>query len=1245
MSQLTRFFLFCLAFISFCGASVKHGYQELLNNDIEAARLTFTEASKGFFDQKKAQGFIGLSLVEAWYGNSDLQAEHCLHAIDLHFSRSTFEPCHQALYLQARNMRQGNKQRLIKVAERAINLWPGEAFSSNLYGEVQNYLKADGDVQKVKENTSSMGFIHDWKMVGPFNNISNSAFYRSSDVESGFDFTEEYDGENGLKLEWKDFRHGSSELWIFLNFYQNVKNSANYFATTLISTRAQNAILSFGVSGSYQIWLNGDLYLESKTFQNSGMDELKVEVPLLKGDNSLLLKLGHTQDKISNFALRLLDQDNKPLILEQSNTPQGRVRSTLGKKQRWHNQWELELLSGVRDNHAQSMVLYMNRLLLKEEFESAIELALKMKTKYSNSAWLYLALNEIYMRRGDKTLAQLYIDKAHRITPSHYKTWRFELERVLAEGNPQKSLSYFQNKPTQIRLNRDLHLKLLSIYHSLNDETSLLSLLDILEQKYSDDSSVLKLLYKIRLRNQNPQRADQILATMKKNFGYHSTTAQVFFDAYLREGKMVEAAQFLEKVISIQTSATGYLEKLSALFFEMKSYDQSIYFANQILIINPWVSSAYELKMKIFEMQGLNDSLDQTFAQYMKINFYDYKMLDRYQELKNISPWSSLTADYDLDSLKKSALLWSERQNANSIFLLNQVSNIVHVGGGFEVYERSLVEILDQKGVDEWKETNINYHGNYEKVKIQKAAVVKPNGQSLSADTQGTKIVFKNLEPGDIIEIKWRRRHFYPGKLAKNFDSKFYLAKSIPVLRYHFETIYPLGTDFKVKQHLNKVKPAQFTHQGREFQVWTLDTVQAYKPENRSVTQDVAWPWIQVSSFPNWMTIKSWYAGLTSSKSEITPELISLADSLFANSKTTEAKIQKVHEFITDKIRYSSVSFRQAGYIPQSAIKSYTTRVGDCKDMSVLAQTLLKIVGVESNLVLVETRDESSAAWLPGLDFNHCILKTPRGYVDFTALHNSWKFLPKMDQGARALVVDKDSNSGLVWLPKSDQKSEYIHRISYDTLKIDGSFVRHVQSIRTGNHAASFRSSLKHEKLDEKRKALIKTLRASFNSAELGAYKWSGVGSNDSTIQYSYDFKAEDAAFINTKTISFPMPWSDKLRTRYLVREKERKFQLEDWDVGVFFGQRKHTMHLKLPEGYHLLDMPQPMRIENKFGFYSSTYTMKGSQLEAQREFWLYPKNVEPEDYSAYRRFMNQVVTSDNGILILLRDNSSALAI
>ena len=117
-----------------------------------------------------------------------------------------------------------------------------------------------------------------------------------------------------------------------------------------------------------------------------------------------------------------------------------------------------------------------------------------------------------------------------------------------------------------------------------------------------------------------------------------------------------------------------------------------------------------------------------------------------------------------------------------------------------------------------------------------------------------------------------------------------------------------------------------------------------------------------------------------------------------------EDKVKAVYAFITENIRYSSVSFRQSGFVPQRARDVLVQRLGDCKDMATLCIAMLDEAGVRAHYVLVNTWDEGYNRHIPpGISFNHCIvgvdLKGGVQHIDLTAQNFPVGSIPPVDGG------------------------------------------------------------------------------------------------------------------------------------------------------------------------------------------------------------------------------------------------------
>lgn len=125
-----------------------------------------------------------------------------------------------------------------------------------------------------------------WHHVGPFAAANfNAAFARSFAPESRVDLKATY---NNGRLKWKQ-----QPGWVDGKVHNTLTggNSANYLYREIDSPVAQKISLSLGSDDGIRVWINGAEVLSKKIGRGAAPDQEKVELPLKKGRNALLMKI------------------------------------------------------------------------------------------------------------------------------------------------------------------------------------------------------------------------------------------------------------------------------------------------------------------------------------------------------------------------------------------------------------------------------------------------------------------------------------------------------------------------------------------------------------------------------------------------------------------------------------------------------------------------------------------------------------------------------------------------------------------------------------------------------------------------------------------------------------------------------------------------------------------------------------------------------------------------------------------
>ena len=120
------------------------------------------------------------------------------------------------------------------------------------------------------------------------------------------------------------------------------------------------------------------------------------------------------------------------------------------------------------------------------------------------------------------------------------------------------------------------------------------------------------------------------------------------------------------------------------------------------------------------------------------------------------------------------------------------------------------------------------------------------------------------------------------------------------------------------------------------------------------------------------------YESLVTPAEAVTPKIQALANQLTAGLRERRQQAQTIYEWVSKNIRYVAVDIGNGGIVPHDAETTLTNGYGDCKDQAVLFAALLKAVGIESDIVLINL---GNAYTIPEVatvtPFNHAITWIP----------------------------------------------------------------------------------------------------------------------------------------------------------------------------------------------------------------------------------------------------------------------------
>lgn len=161
------------------------------------------------------------------------------------------------------------------------------------------------------------GFIAQWHVVGPFDNVGQKAFDVAYGPEKellarsgkALDLSAKYSGKAG-EVTWQQVSTDKEDGMVDLNVaYNNEKGAICYAVTRFNSAVAQPCEVRLGCINANQLWLNGEKLISNEVYHTgTAIDQYIATGELKAGPNTILVKVcqnEQTEQWAQDFAFQL----------------------------------------------------------------------------------------------------------------------------------------------------------------------------------------------------------------------------------------------------------------------------------------------------------------------------------------------------------------------------------------------------------------------------------------------------------------------------------------------------------------------------------------------------------------------------------------------------------------------------------------------------------------------------------------------------------------------------------------------------------------------------------------------------------------------------------------------------------------------------------------------------------------------------------------------------------------------------
>ena len=411
-------------------------------------------------------------------------------------------------------------------------------------------------------------------------------------------------------------------------------------------------------------------------------------------------------------------------------------------------------------------------------------------------------------------------------------------------------------------------------------------------------------------------------------------------------------------------------------------------------------------------------------------------------------------------------------------------------------------------------------------------------------------------------------------------------------------------------------------------------------------------PSANFKSFSNWSQVSYWLTQLHDPQSTPNEALAVKVRQLTANAQTEMDKLRAIASFVQN-IRYIAIAIgvnRGGGMRPRTAAEVFAKGYGDCKDKANLMRAMLKVLNITSYPVGIYSGDPEYVReeWASPNQFNHCIIAIKVGaetqastvvthptlgrLLIFDATDDDTLIgdLPQHEQGSWALIVAGESGS-LLRMPATPVESNLLERRIEANLSADGSLAATIQEQANGRWASGYRSQFRHSTRSDYQRVIEDWISSGATAAKVNR-----VDPRDDAsagrFNLDIDFVAPAYGQLMQGRLLVFKPAIVSRKESLALTDPKRKHP-----VVLTASAYSETLKLKLPAGFDVDELPDPVKLDTSFGTYATNFEVKDGQLLFTRKLVQKAGTIPVEQYNTVRSFFEKIRAAEQAPVVLAR--------
>ena len=562
---------------------------------------------------------------------------------------------------------------------------------------------------------------------------------------------------------------------------------------------------------------------------------------------------------------------------------------------------------------------------------------------------------------------------------------------------------------------------------------------------------------------------------------------------------------------------------------------------------------------------------------------------------------------------------------------------------GTYVYRAHFVGHIKKESLkSSWGSVIRGFEEGRNKVKIVKASTYHRDGKVFPLDEskitiappQGGELFFTKymtmnyslpeVEVDSIIDYiveeetynPFRKDFFFPVWGFQSYQPVIY--SSVKITIPENETLYYATRNISD----NLKQPKITTKDNEKTYYWRMDNIPPLVSEpDMPQYQDIT-PYLAASVFNDWKRITSWLKKMHQERIIPGTDLQKFTLDLVKDCKTTDEKVAKIYHYIQQKIRYIAIKMGVAsGWGGYDANETWKKQYGCCIDKALLLSAMLKVIGVDSSTILINTNSSADTMFeIPTVYFEHAIslvkFNGKRMFLDPVGSDSRYPSFLSMDQGVKCLNVFDEKIDETPFVAPEDLSVKQKYQFDIES---NGDTDVNYSNEYAGDYESWVRGYYKSIKDEEK----VKNLQDMVN----------GISPGGKLLKYEF-FNTDDISkpfwfTLNYKLFNYPIKAADLLIFRlphFKLDFNEIGLESRKYPIEYNYPLGRTTIYtLNLPSNFEVQYIPPDIDWKSDYASYKTHSEIKGKTVVFTSAFKRYKRLVPTSDYKAYKELLNKI--------------------